>query len=177
MWCAASSQPPGSTRTLASSGQASRAALLADSDDPHAELLAMVWGPRFDREHALGLWARLRPDSPRDAAALVEAVRDLIEAADLAQCALAPIKSSPRQPQVNGAFILLPSAITQARSALAAAKAATPQAPPAGEDLVAPDWPGSIEIRWFGPEMLVAVVALAGVFLIGLSLGFGLLRL
>jgi hypothetical protein len=63
------------------------------------------------------------------------------------------------------------------RSALAAAKAATPQAPPAGEDLVAPDWPGSIEIRWFGPEMLVAVVALAGVFLIGLSLGFGLLRL
>ncbi len=63
------------------------------------------------------------------------------------------------------------------RSALAAAKAATPQAPPAGEDLVAPDWPGSIEIRWFGPEMLVAVVALAGVFLIGLSLGFSLLRL
>ena len=64
------------------------------------------------------------------------------------------------------------------RSALAAATAATPQAPPAGETApIAPDWPGPVEIRWFGPEMLVAVVALAGVFLIGLSLGFGLLRL
>ncbi len=28
------------------------AALLAHSEEPAAELLAMVWGPRFDREHA-----------------------------------------------------------------------------------------------------------------------------
>ncbi len=27
-------------------------ALLASVDEPAAELLAMVWGPRFDREHA-----------------------------------------------------------------------------------------------------------------------------
>lgn len=27
-------------------------ALLATSTDPAAELLALVWGPRFDREHA-----------------------------------------------------------------------------------------------------------------------------
>lgn len=33
--------------------------LLAKIDDPHAELLAMVWGPRFDRQHALELLARL----------------------------------------------------------------------------------------------------------------------
>jgi hypothetical protein len=63
------------------------------------------------------------------------------------------------------------------RSALAAAKAATPPQAPVGYDPVAPDWPGSIETRWFGPEMLVAAVALAGIFLFGLSLGFGLLRL
>lgn len=28
------------------------AAVLTGADDPHAELLAMVWGPRFDRLHA-----------------------------------------------------------------------------------------------------------------------------
>ena len=33
--------------------------LLATASDPHAELMAMVWGPRFDREHAMGLWAGL----------------------------------------------------------------------------------------------------------------------
>jgi hypothetical protein len=31
------------------------AALLAPADDPAAELLALVWGSRFDREHAQGL--------------------------------------------------------------------------------------------------------------------------
>lgn len=29
--------------------------LLAHTDDPHAEALALVWGPRFDREHAQAL--------------------------------------------------------------------------------------------------------------------------
>ena len=33
-------------------------ALLAHEPDPHAELLAMVWGSRFDREHARLLLAR-----------------------------------------------------------------------------------------------------------------------
>ncbi len=33
-------------------------ALLAGADDPHDELMSLVWGPRFDREHALGLLAR-----------------------------------------------------------------------------------------------------------------------
>ena len=31
--------------------------LLADSDDPHAELLALVWGPQFDRQQAQALLA------------------------------------------------------------------------------------------------------------------------
>jgi hypothetical protein len=34
-------------------------ALMSVTPDPHAELMAMVWGSRFDRQHALDLWARL----------------------------------------------------------------------------------------------------------------------
>jgi hypothetical protein len=52
-------------------------------------------------------------------AGLVDCVRDLLEAAKLAESALQPVKSSPRQPQVNGALILLPGAISSARAALA----------------------------------------------------------
>ena len=33
-------------------------ALLGDVAYPHDELMSLVWGPRFDREHALGLVAR-----------------------------------------------------------------------------------------------------------------------
>lgn len=33
-------------------------AVLSACEDPHAELLALVWGPRFDRLHAQGLLAR-----------------------------------------------------------------------------------------------------------------------
>ncbi len=53
--------------------------LLATASDPHAELMAMVWGPRFDREHALGLWAGL----PRQqAGAALPVLRALLSAAD-----------------------------------------------------------------------------------------------
>ncbi len=41
-----------SMQPLFASVRAHGAALLARSDEPAAELLAMVWGPRFDREHA-----------------------------------------------------------------------------------------------------------------------------
>lgn len=38
-------------------------ALAAVSEDPQSDLLALVWGPSFDRVHALALLARLpRPD-------------------------------------------------------------------------------------------------------------------
>lgn len=36
---------------------------MASLDDPHAELMAMVWGPRFDRAHAVDL---LMQDSNAD---------------------------------------------------------------------------------------------------------------
>lgn len=32
--------------------------LLAGMPEPHDELMSLVWGPRFDREHALDLVAR-----------------------------------------------------------------------------------------------------------------------
>ena len=47
------------------------AALLADADDPHAELLTLVWGPQFDREHALALWARFSQQQPVEAVPLL----------------------------------------------------------------------------------------------------------
>ena len=34
------------------------AALLAGMPNPHDELMSLVWGPRFDREHAMGLVAQ-----------------------------------------------------------------------------------------------------------------------
>jgi hypothetical protein len=54
-------------------------ALLAKSSDPHAELMAMVWGPRFDREHAMGLWEGL---SQRRAPAALPVLQALLAAAD-----------------------------------------------------------------------------------------------
>ncbi len=39
-------------QVLFASVRAHGAALLASTDEPAAELLALVWGPRFDREHA-----------------------------------------------------------------------------------------------------------------------------
>jgi len=64
---------------LAQQSRACAPALLAGADDPHAELLAMVWGPRFDREHALGLWARL---SQRQPAAALPVLPALLSVAD-----------------------------------------------------------------------------------------------
>lgn len=50
-------------------------ALLAGMPEPHDELMSLVWGPRFDREHALGLVAR----QPAEA---VVALPALLAAAD-----------------------------------------------------------------------------------------------
>lgn len=49
--------------------------LLAGLDAPHDELMSLVWGPRFDRGHAMGLVAR----SPGVAASVLPA---LLDAAD-----------------------------------------------------------------------------------------------
>ncbi|MES2972666.1 MAG: hypothetical protein V4757_03620 [Pseudomonadota bacterium] len=47
-----------SVHHLFASMRAQGDALFATAADPHAELLAMVWGSRFDREHAQGLLER-----------------------------------------------------------------------------------------------------------------------
>jgi hypothetical protein len=54
-------------------------ALLAEVEDPHDELLALVWGPRFDRQHALGLWARFSRRQPAEA---VHTLPALLQVAD-----------------------------------------------------------------------------------------------
>jgi hypothetical protein len=49
---------------LARQGRAHGTAWLGSSEDPHAELLTLFWGPRFDREHALRLWAGFSRQQP-----------------------------------------------------------------------------------------------------------------
>ncbi|MCY1548078.1 hypothetical protein D9M68_841660 [compost metagenome] len=68
--------------------------MLADADDPHAELLAMVWGPRFDREHALGLWARLSQRRPGEAVPVLPA---LLSAADRFDALGTPVQQRLRR--------------------------------------------------------------------------------
>ncbi len=61
-------------RTLAHPWREHGPALLAGVPDPHDELLALVWGPRFDRQHALGLWARLSRRQPHAAVLTLPAI-------------------------------------------------------------------------------------------------------
>lgn len=49
-------------------------ALLAQVHAPHDEVLALVWGPRFDREHALWLWSRLSRREPQQAVPVLPAL-------------------------------------------------------------------------------------------------------
>ena len=56
---------------LARQGRPHTATLLASADDPHAELLTLFWGPQFDREHALALWARFSQHQPVEAVPLL----------------------------------------------------------------------------------------------------------
>ena len=64
--------------------------LLAGMPQPHEELLTLVWGPRFDREHALGLVAR----QPAHAALALPA---LLQAADRFDALHAPAQRRLRQ--------------------------------------------------------------------------------
>jgi hypothetical protein len=62
-------------------------ALLAQVTNPHEEVLAMVWGPRFDREHAMWLWSRLSRQAPGAAVPMLPellATADRYDAMDLA---------------------------------------------------------------------------------------------
>ena len=60
------------TRALVNDVRSFGALLLERADDPHAELMALVWCSRFDREHAQAL---LRARGDRAAALLQPLVR------------------------------------------------------------------------------------------------------
>ena len=64
--------------------------LLAGVPQPHDELLTLVWGPRFDREHALGLVASQAPHA-------AQALPALLEAADRFDALHAPAQRRLRQ--------------------------------------------------------------------------------
>ena len=61
-------------QALTRQGRAHAQALLAGADDPHAELLALVWGPRFDREQASHLVAPLAAHDPQAAQPALDAL-------------------------------------------------------------------------------------------------------
>ena len=65
-------------RELAAPVRAHGQALLGDAEDPHAELLALVWGPRFDRQHAEALMA----GRPAVAPGVLQAVMDAADRFD-----------------------------------------------------------------------------------------------
>ena len=74
---------------------------LDTAEDPRSEVQALIWGPRFDREHALGLLAALPPGA---AQALV-ATADRYDALSTRQqqrlrrlAAAAPAASGPTMP-------------------------------------------------------------------------------
>ena len=54
-------------------------ALAEASEDPATEMLALVWGPRFDREHALALLARL-PRADGECVREIHALADRFDA-------------------------------------------------------------------------------------------------
>lgn len=68
--------------TIARQVRPHTATLLADADDPHAELLTLFWGPQFDREHALALWARFSQRQPVEAAPMLPALLSVGERFD-----------------------------------------------------------------------------------------------
>ena len=43
------------------------------------EMLALVWGPRFDREHAMWLWSRLSRRAPQQAMPVLPALMNAAE--------------------------------------------------------------------------------------------------
>lgn len=79
---------------LAQQSRVHAPALLAGVKDPHAELLTMVWGPRFDRQHALDLWARLSQQQPAKALPVLPA---LLLAADCFDTLGAPVQHRLRR--------------------------------------------------------------------------------
>jgi len=67
------------TRALTEVARKHGADLLATAQEPHDEVLTLLWGPRFDREHALGLWVSASGRQPVESLVVLPA---LMAAAD-----------------------------------------------------------------------------------------------
>lgn len=74
--------PGAGVQALARQARAISPALMGDTGDPHAEWLTMVWGPRFDRDHALALWTRLLRAQPATATPLLPGLIAVADAFD-----------------------------------------------------------------------------------------------
>ena len=72
-----------SLRPLFASVRTPFGVLLATADEPAAELLAMVWGPRFDRDHARQLLQSVAHEHPAWERALVLAALTARETFDI----------------------------------------------------------------------------------------------
>lgn len=81
---------PASIHDLAQGVRAHGPILLAGTQNPHDELMSLVWGPRFDREHALRLLAR-QPQNVR------HTLPALLAAADYFDALRAPAQSRLRR--------------------------------------------------------------------------------
>lgn len=57
-------------------------ALLSATHDPHADLLTLIWGPQFDLQHAMHLWARLSQRLPAQAMPLLSVLLHVGEGFD-----------------------------------------------------------------------------------------------
>lgn len=72
----------GAPRAFARQARALSAGLLAGAGDPHDEWLTLLWGPRFDRAHALALWSRRAHAQPESAAPLWRSLMQMADAFD-----------------------------------------------------------------------------------------------
>jgi hypothetical protein len=71
-----------SLQPLFSSMRAHGPVLLASTTEPAAELLALVWGPRFDREHGRYLAQSVAQNGPAPDQALVQALNQAADTFD-----------------------------------------------------------------------------------------------
>jgi hypothetical protein len=70
-------------QALARQARALSPGLLAGAGDLHDEWLTMLWGPRFDREHALVLWLRRAREQPAASGPLLSGLLQMADAFDI----------------------------------------------------------------------------------------------
>ena len=80
-------------RALMRRVQAMAQPLFNGQDDPHAEWLTLLWGSRFDRQHALALWLRQAGRQAPEAGGMLA---ELMQGADAFDALAAPTQQRLR---------------------------------------------------------------------------------